>query len=533
MSVNIFPISVSSGTNQNGFSLDTPSVLSNSSASYIFSENQPAGRYTISGPNTNYDMYLVSSSGQNVGYSNTGSIVATATFNRIVIYNASPNSTYAFSYKLLGLSITNGTLDSGAGPILVSANPVILPNVNSTTTVTGGNFASDVRAFFINSLNVETEAKLVIRNSPTEIVVTRPDSMPLGTYSLRVVNNSIAAPIRGLNRLNNLFNAGQVVQWVTAILPAYTTNVQFSTTLVATDPEGSNVLYSLQAGQLPPGMSLSSGGVISGTSTSTLFFAFTIRATDAGGYFADREFSLSRPSTLTVRTTSQTVNIPQNTTPFLIIGGGGAGGNGFFTTGSWRGGGSGYITAGTVNAGNYSLTVGAGGVGGGYDAATSGGGATTFGSFTAAGGNSGRDGGAGGSAGGNGIGVVSSQLQANAANGFINGQGNGGSGIIVPSAFVRFTDSELPLEMRGGSFTWNDTESRPGATGGRFYSGGGGTKSTNNFGVNAAINTLGGNGSFGGGGGAGGGGASNTFTGPGGGVSGNGGNGILATLTFS
>lgn len=533
MGASVFPIRVqSSGGNQNGFALNTPQVINNNTVTFSFEENQPAGRYTIqaSNNNYNYDMYLVSESGESVGYSNTNTIVATGTFNRLVIYNATVSTSYGFTYKLLGLELPNGTIESGTAPFLVSATPTTLPNRDSTTTVTGGNFATDVRAFFVNSSSVATEAKSVVRNSSTEIVVTRPDAMPIseGPWSLRVVNDSVPAPIRGANVLSNYLDSGQTVQWVTQLLANYTAN-PYSFALEATDPEGSNVTYEIIAGSLPEGFSLSESGVISGTTTGTeSFSSFTVRAFDGGGNFADRAFTLSRPIVLTVITTSGTVNIAKNDTPFLISGGGGAGGNGFFTTGGWRGGGSGYITTGTVNIGNYSLSVGAGGIGVGYDQQPGNGGTTTFGSFSAAGGTNGRNGGAGGSAGGNAVGTQ--QADAVNATGFTNGAGSGGSGITVPQPWDSYTLPGQLLEMQGGVLVWTSTNSRPGASGGKFYSGGGGTKATDNYFLQAATNTAGGVGNYGGGGGAGGGGASNNPTGPGDGISGNGGTGFLATL---
>jgi hypothetical protein len=67
-----------------------------------------------------------------------------------------------------------------------------------------------------------------------------------------------------------------------------------STTLLATDPDGQPVSYSVIAGSLPEG-SVLQGGVISGTAprvTADTTATFTVRATD-GDLFADREFSIT------------------------------------------------------------------------------------------------------------------------------------------------------------------------------------------------------------------------------------------------
>jgi len=95
--------------------------------------------------------------------------------------------------------------------------------------------------------------------------------------------------------------------WITAAsLPAFSRNISYSTTISATNDD-EPVSYSLFSGSLPTGLTLnSSTGVISGTPSSSTNSAFTIRATEAGGNFADRQFTIpnagpswSSPTTLT------------------------------------------------------------------------------------------------------------------------------------------------------------------------------------------------------------------------------------------
>jgi len=82
--------------------------------------------------------------------------------------------------------------------------------------------------------------------------------------------------------------------WVTAAsLPSFTKNSAYSTTVSATDDDSLSVLYSLFSGSLPTGLTLSSAGVISGTPTSSTNLTFTIRATDANGMYADRQFTMT------------------------------------------------------------------------------------------------------------------------------------------------------------------------------------------------------------------------------------------------
>ncbi len=68
-------------------------------------------------------------------------------------------------------------------------------------------------------------------------------------------------------------------------------------------------LWSLAAGNLPGGLSLSSGGLLSGTPAQTGPFQFTVRVTDAANGNVTRAFTLNVASGLTITTTS----LPQAT----------------------------------------------------------------------------------------------------------------------------------------------------------------------------------------------------------------------------
>jgi hypothetical protein len=65
----------------------------------------------------------------------------------------------------------------------------------------------------------------------------------------------------------------------------------FSRTVLATDPEGQPVTYSIVSGILPPGVGFA-GGVFSGTPTGEADVEFVVRATDPTGLFTDRTFRL-------------------------------------------------------------------------------------------------------------------------------------------------------------------------------------------------------------------------------------------------
>ncbi|WP_440106338.1 beta strand repeat-containing protein [Acidovorax sp. BL-A-41-H1] len=93
------------------------------------------------------------------------------------------------------------------------------------------------------------------------------------------------------------------------VLPALTAGVAFSQTLTSTGGLAP-YSYALQSGVLPPGLSLTSGGVLSGTPTERGAYSFSVRSTDATtptAQFVDKGYTgtVANP-TLTLATPSGT-----------------------------------------------------------------------------------------------------------------------------------------------------------------------------------------------------------------------------------
>jgi len=86
-------------------------------------------------------------------------------------------------------------------------------------------------------------------------------------------------------------------------LPSGTAGTAYSQTLVAnggTPP----YTWSVTAGALPAGLSLSSAGVLSGTPTTTGTANFTVRAADSGTQTATKAFALTINNPLSITTSS-------------------------------------------------------------------------------------------------------------------------------------------------------------------------------------------------------------------------------------
>lgn len=82
-----------------------------------------------------------------------------------------------------------------------------------------------------------------------------------------------------------------VITLTPATLPNATIGVAYSQSLTASGGTGPYV-FTLQTGTLPPGLTLSSAGVIAGTATTSGASSFTIRGTDVNGCFIDISLSI-------------------------------------------------------------------------------------------------------------------------------------------------------------------------------------------------------------------------------------------------
>jgi hypothetical protein len=124
----------------------------------------------------------------------------------------------------------------------------------------------------------------VISGTPIDIV-----SNTTYTFAISVSDGASSVP-----RTFSITISDRGPAWTTgSVLPTFTLSSAYSTTLVATDDSEVAPTYSLFSGTLPTGLSLSSGGVISGTPTSSSPATFTVRATDNGGNYIDRQFTIA------------------------------------------------------------------------------------------------------------------------------------------------------------------------------------------------------------------------------------------------
>ena len=167
---------------------------------------------------------------------------------------------------------------------------------NITFTITGSNFQSGAVVKFIGNDATEITASTVTVTNSTTISAVIARSSFVGAkepYDVKVINGSGLSGI-----LDNQINVDVSPTWSTAsgqiggsIFEVDTVNIS----VTATDTDGDTIVYSVQSGTLPSGLSLnSSTGAITGTPSSVnsdTTSSFTLRAT-ANSKTADRAFNI-------------------------------------------------------------------------------------------------------------------------------------------------------------------------------------------------------------------------------------------------
>ena len=297
---------------------------------------------------------------------------------------------------------------------------------NYTFVITGSGFTG-ASANLINTSGTSVAFDTVTVDSATQITgVIAKSSLPGSgePYDIKVTAGSGLA-----STLEDQINIDQQPVFSTAAgsLGTFADGARtgISVSAVAADPEsGGDVVYTLESGSLPSGLSLtstSSGVIISGNANAVVSNTtsnFTIRAKDVNSNVSDRAFSITinAPQSQSF-TSSGTFSVPTGLTSVdvLVVAAGGGGG---YEGGGGGAGGLIYRPGFTVTpGGTVTVTVGSGGAGSpgpaGQGGLGSNGQNSTFGTLTAVGGgyggtknhpntSTGRHGNSGGSGGGTG-----------------------------------------------------------------------------------------------------------------------------------
>jgi hypothetical protein len=398
-------------------------------------------------------------------------------------------------------------------PQVASISPLSSISAGTTITITGSGFKSGLAVQFIGTNFAVYNSPIATFIGGTTATATTP-ALPVAyePYDIKVINNDNQFGV-----LENCLDAGGTPVWNTASGTLTTINEQtsLSTSVSATDPDGTSIIYS--SSNLPAWISLnSSTGALTGTSpdiSSNTTYTFDISASDGSN------------------TSSRSFSIVSNYVPPLIIdylvvagGGGGAGGTGggggaggLRSTVTATGGGGTLESPLTLSTGTaYTVTVGNGGAAGLHDGAQGAAGSSSvFATITSIGGGAGvhgGDGGAGGSGGGAGYGSSSGGARttgqgyaggstSGTGNPYYSGGGGGGAGGVGASVSNSYSGGNGGVGVQVGITGSLVYYAGGGGGGGQNTAsgglGGGGASVGNTNGVAGTPNTGGGGGAAG------------------------------------
>ncbi len=308
-------------------------------------------------------------------------------------------------------------------PTVSSISPTTETDANANIVITGSGFSSSVTVKFVGNDGTEYASPSATRNSATQITATTPNTaLTVANEPYDVVVTNTSSSLSGT--LADALDAGGVPAFATSagslgtIFDSGRTISGTTLNASATDPDGDTITYSVSAGSLPSGLSISSStGMITGTASavgSNTTSTFTVSAATASDT-STRQFSITVNAPVITSYTSVgsgTFSVPSGISAVDVLVVAAGGGSGVDNGGGGGAGGLIYRPAFPVTpGGSVSYTVGntAGSSSGPYPSnpavGQQGGQNSVFGTLTAQGGgtggnwqpnSSGYDGGSGG-----------------------------------------------------------------------------------------------------------------------------------------
>jgi hypothetical protein len=176
-------------------------------------------------------------------------------------------------------------------PQIASISPTTAANTGTVVTITGSNFKSGLSVQFIGTNAVSYNSPVATFVGATTATATTPN-LPVAyePYDVKVTNNDNQFAI-----LENCLDAGGTPTWNTSAgsIGTFSENSSVSTSVSATDPDGTSIVYS--SSNLPLWASInSSTGAITGTApdvSSNTTYSFDVSASD-GVNSSLRSFSM-------------------------------------------------------------------------------------------------------------------------------------------------------------------------------------------------------------------------------------------------
>ncbi len=248
------------------------------------------------------------------------------------VISGTPTSAGSFNFTVTATD-ANGFTGSQGYTVVVTAptitmSPASLPGSTAEMAYSQTFMASGGNAPYTYSLQAGS-LPVGMSLSSAGVLSGTPTVAGSFTFTVRAMDSTTGtgAPFYG-SHAYTLTIAAPTISVSPTTLPNATGGVAYSQTVTATGGAGGYV-YSLSAGALPPGIGLSSAGVVSGTPTAAGNYNFTVTATDGNGFTGSQAYTLAiNAPTITLAPATvpgATVGVAYNQTITA------AGGNGGYT----------------------------------------------------------------------------------------------------------------------------------------------------------------------------------------------------------
>ena len=255
--------------------------------------------------------------------------------------------------------ILANSVTAGAAPVWVTGS-VLSYKIGESTTLTLQ--ATDADA------GSDVDYSIASGTLPSGLSLDGETGVITGTPSTSQVTVTFRATDQGGNFVDKAIKFNNAPTFVTSTMPAFGPGIGYSEQIVISDDlSTSGATFTLASGSLPTGLSLSSAGVISGTTTSNTTSSFTVTAVDAEGG-SRTSGTITLPVSLPGGTFYSSVGTyswtaPANVTSVNVVAvGGGGSGSAANTGNAGAGGGLGWKNNISVTPGqSYTVVVGGGG----------------------------------------------------------------------------------------------------------------------------------------------------------------------------
>jgi len=202
---------------------------------------------------------------------------------------------------------SDGWTAIAAPPTVTGVSPTSIDESgtgDATITVSGSFFDSSAVISFIDTNGTSFNASTTTFNNASSVTATVPYSSFSDAnepYDVKVTNGSgLAYTLEDSLTVDGQPAFTTVAGSLGTIEGGDAASDLTTSTIVATDPEGETVTYSVVVNSLPTGLTLGSNGVISGTTSeasSSTTSSFDIRADDGTGNTTDRTFTITISAT--------------------------------------------------------------------------------------------------------------------------------------------------------------------------------------------------------------------------------------------